>query len=157
MKRWRREFLVLGATAAACVAGSWAASGAAFAFTDEYRCQVSDGELCAQGNYHSITYNRVWTTIRHTRLCVGMETEAGRHRGGQNFCASNADDMSECFSSPTPMSQAFGFFLDENNPTFAQVNGIVDDSLNHTGCISLTSALFGGALAAGARMGDDGA
>jgi hypothetical protein len=158
MKRWRRDLLVLGVTAVACASASLVASEAAHAFTDQYRCQVHDAEVCGQGNFHSITYNRVFTTGPHTRLCVGMQTEAGNHRGGKNFCGSNVNDMSECFSSPTPMSQAFGFFLDEDNPTFAQINGSVDDSTNHTGCISLTSASLGDtALAAGPRIGRDGA
>jgi hypothetical protein len=126
----------LAAATVACVLALLAVGSSAYAFTDSYTCSVGGGSPCTEGAFHAITSNRVSTTVVHTRVCSGMETAAGNHRGGMNFCFDNTDSASECFSSDTPASQGFGFFLDTGGGGFDFVSGFVDNSPSHTGCIS---------------------
>jgi hypothetical protein len=120
---------------AACVVAALAASGSAYAYSDTYSCWIAGEPPCVQGGFHHITYNRVHTGRAHVRVCAGMQTEAGGHRGGKNFCVDNTDSADECFNSASPASQAFGFFLDQGGATYDIISGFVDDSPNHTGCI----------------------
>jgi hypothetical protein len=126
----------IAAAAVACVLAGLAASGSAYAFTDSYACSVGGGSPCTEGAFHAITSNRVSSTVVHTKVCTGMETAAGNFRGGHDFCFDNTTSASECFSSDSPASQGFGFFLDTGGGGFDFISGFVDNSPSHTGCIS---------------------
>lgn len=132
---------LMTAVAISLMAAATFAVTSASAYVESNYCnpRASASTCTVPGGYH--TYQEVETLLDYgprSQVCAKARTEAGGTRTGSgNGCDGNTAQRYSCFTTPTPYSQAYGYWAGTGSSNGVSVWGRTLSSLS--GCAGVVS------------------